>query len=159
MVTGHPAFPGATVAQRLASVLTADPPPIGGSADLLALNTVLARALSRDAARRHPSAGALLSELWRVSEGRWSAVLPAILAVLDFHNARDAADDDWIGGGLAETMGATLARTPGLTLMPRDKVQLARAASRSATADDAAVDVGLALGCRWVLGGTYARLG
>jgi serine/threonine-protein kinase len=158
MVTGRPAFPGVTVAQRLASVLTADPPPLGDSADLLALNAVVARALSRDRARRYPSSGALLSDLWRIGEGRWSAVLPAILAVLDLHNT-GAADDDWIGSGLAETMGATLARTPDLTLIPRDKVEQARAACRSTTPAEMAVEVGLTLGCRWVLGGTYRKLG
>ena len=158
MVCGRPAFPGASVAQRLAAVLTTDPPPLGDSADLAAVNAVVAHAISRDRARRHPSAGAFLSDLWRIGEGRWSPVLPAILAVLELHNL-GPADDDWIGSGLAESMGATLARTPGLTIMPRDKVAQARAACAPATPDEIAAAVGLALGCRWVLGGMYRKLG
>jgi serine/threonine-protein kinase len=159
MLTGRAAFPGATVAERLAAVLTRDPAPLEGSPEMLAAQAVVSRALARDPARRYPSAAAMLSDLMRASAGEWPVDLPDTLAVLDFRNLTSNAEDDWIGSGVAESVGLVFGLTPGIMLAPRDAVLRARAAARGETLEAIAVEVGLGLGCRWVLAGTYHRLG
>jgi TolB-like protein/tetratricopeptide (TPR) repeat protein/predicted Ser/Thr protein kinase len=159
MLAGRPAFPGVTAAERLAAVLTQDPPALTGANVRAELSAVIARALARDRGRRYPSGAALLSDLFRISAGEWSADLPDTLAVLDFQNLAEGTEDDWIGSGMGESLGSTLGRTPGLTLVARANTQAAQAACRAPAAEDTAMNVGSALGCRWVLTGEYRRLG
>src|ERR1700686_5192739 len=85
--------------------------------------------------------------------------MPDTLALLDFENVSGNADDNWIGSGIAESVAVDLGRVSGLTVLSRERVLKARAASRweSGVADPR--DVGLALGCRWMLSGGYQRAG
>ena len=85
--------------------------------------------------------------------------LPDTLAVLDFQNLTSASADDWIGSGLAESLAVDLGRTAGLTVIRRARVLKARAALRSTDQEAAAIELGLALPCRWVLAGAYQKLG
>jgi tetratricopeptide (TPR) repeat protein len=158
-LSGRPAFGGLTATERLAAVLSKDIAPLTTPPVPAELNAVLARALARDPSRRYPSAPAFLSDLIKVSAGEWTADLPQTIAVLDFQNLTGAAADDWIGSGMAESLGVDLGRAGGLTVVPRAKVLKARASLRSTDQDSAAVELGLALACRWVLAGEYRRLG
>ncbi len=84
------------------------------------------------------------------------------IAVLPFTNVTGAATDEWIGAGVAETLGAALAATPTTAFVP--PADLARA-HRDATgvdldpADTAAVLAACrALGIRWLVAGEYQRV-
>ena len=79
--------------------------------------------------------------------------LPNTLAIADFRNLTGNADDDWIGSGFAESLATDLARLPGVSLIPRDKVRQAGSAGRDTA------ELGRVLGCRWVLSGAFQRLG
>src|SRR5262249_45732259 len=57
------------------------------------------------------------------------------------------------GSGFAESLSTDLARLPGVSLVPREKVLKARAGAESGGAD-----IGRILGCRWVLSGAYQRV-
>ena len=159
MVSGHPAFPGRQTTERLAAILTRDPPPLG-----VAVAPIVERALAKDRNARYRSASAMLSDLRALSEGDVGAppsMLPQTLAVLDFRNLSGRTDDDWIGSGVAESVSADLARAPGLTIVGREKL-LATARSRVEQTGDHIKDalaLGSLLGCRWILVGSYQRLG
>lgn len=159
MLTGLPAFPGANATERLAAVLSRDPDPLTGDPAQAGLGAVLARTLDRDPDRRYGSAGSMLAELARVSAGEWSADLPDTLAVLDFQNLAGVADDDWIGTGVTESIALALRGHPGIQLAPAGKSRSAQAACQAGTLEGQAAEVGLALGCRWVLTGHYRRAG
>ena len=161
LIAGRPAFPGATVTERIAAILTRDPPPLTGPGVRPPLNEIVRRALARNRDDRYPSASALLSDLRSSSSSAALAPLPQTLAVLDLRNLAGRADDDWIGSGVAETLTADLARVSGLTVVSRDKVLKT---ARQALAADAAgapdlFELGGRLGCRWVLSGSYQRIG
>ena len=159
MLSGRPAFTGRTTAERLAAVLSKDPAPFDRPGVGPELTAVLERACSRALDRRYPSAPAFLSDLLKITAGEWSADLPAALAVLDFQNEMDAPADDWIGSGMAESLELDLARSSSLTVVARDKVLRASHTLRSTDPTSRAAELGLALGCRWVLTGTCRRLG
>ena len=148
-----------TTAERLAAVLSVDPAPFDRPGVGSELKAVLQRALSREPDRRYPSAAAFLSDLLKITAGEWSADLPAALAVLDLQNMMDAPADDWIGSGMAQSLEIDLARTSALTVVARDKTLRASHTLRATDPTSRAAELGLALGCRWVLTGTYRRLG
>jgi TolB-like protein/tetratricopeptide (TPR) repeat protein len=155
-VSGERAFPGRTAAERMAAILSRDPSPLrvsGAPAELWAL---LARALAREPSLRYPSAASFLSDLRRVTAGEFVAAMPDTLAVMDFENLSRNPDDDWIGSGVAESVAAELARVPGLSVVARAKaVKVLKGLGGAADA----LELGHALGCRWVLSGSYQRVG
>jgi non-specific serine/threonine protein kinase len=155
-VSGERAFPGRTAAERMEAILSRDPSPLrvsGAPAELWAL---LARALAREPSLRYPSAASFLSDLRRVTAGEFVAAMPDTLAVMDFENLSRNPDDDWIGSGVAESVAAELARVPGLSVVARAKaVKVLKGLGGAADA----LELGHALGCRWVLSGSYQRMG
>lgn len=160
MLTGRAAFPGATPAERVSASLTREPAPLVGSERLVALEAICRRALSKEPQARYPSASAFLRELRHLAEGTVGADVPQTLAVMDLRNLSGRPEDDWLGSGIAESVAADLVRLPGLTMVPRPKVF--RAVRDAASSDRDAVDpleVGAVLGCRWVLHGSFQRLG
>jgi serine/threonine protein kinase/Tfp pilus assembly protein PilF len=153
---GARAFPGRTAGERMAAILTRDPAPLPGTDTPPDLRALLARALARDPSRRYQTAAAFLSDLRRAAAGEFIASLPDTLAVMDFENLSRNPEDDWIGSGVAESVAAELSRVPGLSVVAREKALKVR----KALADSAdALDLGHALGCRWVLSGSYQRMG
>src|SRR5437870_593545 len=83
-LSGKRAFPGKTAGERIAAILTRDPPPLEGVGFPSELRAVLSRALAREPSQRYPSAASFLSDLRRASAGEFVAALPDTLAVMDF---------------------------------------------------------------------------
>jgi TolB-like protein/Tfp pilus assembly protein PilF len=158
-LTGAPAFPGETAAQRIAAILADEPLPLSGDPISPEIRSVLGRALARDPAKRYPSAAAFLADLRAVSTGEFVAELPDTLAVIDFQNLSRDPDDDWIGSGIAESLGADLSLLPGLTVVPRESVLRERGRAGAAGRAPDALELGRLLGCRWILSGGYQRMG
>jgi eukaryotic-like serine/threonine-protein kinase len=161
MIAGRPAFPGANASERVAAILTRNPPPLAGAGVSTTLNQIIMRALAKEPAARPRTASALLSELRAATAGDHAAALPQTLAVVDLRNLAGRAEDDWIGSGVAESLAADLTRVPGLTVVARPRVlRTAREASAAANGEPAdPLEIGSLLGCRWVLSGSYQRLG
>ena len=159
MLTGQPAFPGASAVARLAAVLSKKPPRIEAPGVPPGLAAMVERAMSRTPDARYPNAASMLRELIAVSSGDWTHALPDTLAILDFDNLSADGRDDWIGSGIADSLGADLGRSSGLTVVPRDAVLRSRARLQAGTPESRAVELGLGLGCRWVLTGDYERMG
>jgi serine/threonine protein kinase/tetratricopeptide (TPR) repeat protein len=158
-ISGERAFPGRTAGERITAILSRDPPAVSRAGTPPELHALLSKALARDADRRYPSASAFLSDLRRVGSGEFVSTMPDTLALLDFENVSGNADDNWIGSGIAESVAVDLGRVSGLTVLSRERVLKARAASRSESGVVDPRDVGLALGCRWLLSGGYQRAG
>jgi len=154
MLAGRPAFPGDSAASRIAAILSPDLPPPPSDRVSAEAADVVARALARDRERRYPSAAAFLSDLRALASGDLRVLLPDTVAIVDFRNLSSSSEDDWIGSGFAESLSADLARVPGISLVPREKVLQARSG-----AAERAEGIGRLLGCRWVLSGAYQRMG
>jgi len=151
-LTGAAAFPGANPMARLGATLSRDPAPLPAALpDGLA--RVVTQALARDPDERPASAGAFLTDLRLLLEGRLAPKPNRCLAVLDFRNLGGDPDDDWIGSGIAESLMADLGRQPEMTLVARDRAIAALAAHTDP------LDAGLHLGCSGVLAGACQRAG
>jgi serine/threonine protein kinase len=159
MLTGRPAFPGASAAERLVAILARDPDPIEDPEVTPSLMAAVMRALARDPQRRYPSAAAFLSDLQAVSEGESIGQLPDAIAILDFDNLSENPTHAWIATGLAEALATDLRNVQGLDVLPRERVLKGRAAVGGASSESPAAAIGLRLGCRWVLVGTYQVIG
>lgn len=154
MLGGRPAFPGATVAARIAATLSHDPDPIPAVAP--ALNAVLKKALARDPGDRYGDAAGFHRDLRDARSGLAVAAVPDSLAILDFDLRSADPGDGWIGTGVAESLAADLARATGLKPVTRPRVQQARAAAGEGADPHR---VGLLLGCRWLVSGSIQKLG
>jgi len=85
---------------------------------------------------------------------------PKTVAVFDFANISANPDDDWLSGGIAETLTADLKRVHELTLVPRTPIVQSMAGRSAAeiTAEDV-VKAGKAFGAKWAVWGGYQRFG
>lgn len=158
-LTGQPAFPGTTPAERIAAVFDGNVPSFDAGGISAALDPVVRRSLARDPEKRYPSPAEFLSDIRRVSEGKVVAELPDTLAIIDFENLSRQGEDDWIGSAMAESLGSDLARAEGLQVVAREKVLRARAQSTEDHSVMDATSAGRALGCRWILTGGYQKMG
>jgi len=85
---------------------------------------------------------------------------PNTVAVFDFTNASANPDDDWLSGGIAETLTTDLKRIASLRLVPRNQVIMASAAQvEGEITDEQVVNVGKAIGAHWGLWGSYQKFG
>ena len=155
MITGRPAFPGSTQTERIAAILSRDTDPIGCGDFPVELNAVLRKSLARDSSLRYPTAASFLSELRRGGSGDLKIQLPNSLVVFDFANLGRRSEDDWIGEGMAESLNTSLAQVPGLRVVPRES--LLRLQASTPTSDPRSL--GLTLGCRWLVAGTFQKMG
>jgi TolB-like protein/predicted Ser/Thr protein kinase len=158
-LSGHPAFNGTTPAQVLTAIISREAPSLAGAGIPPELNAVLSRALGRDRCDRYSSSAEFLSDLRRLGSGDSVAALPDTLAVVDLRNLTRNPEDDWIGSGIAESLATDLLKLPGLSVVGRDRVLKIRAALEMAATAWEARDLGLALGCRWVLSGSFQKMG
>ena len=81
-----------------------------------------------------------------------------VLAVIPFHNISGAAGDDWIGGGIAETLMADLQGAATVDVIAQEAVLEAMSAI-GFTGAVPVLEVGRRLGARWLVTGGYQRLG
>jgi len=158
-LSGEPAFPGDTAAERIAAILYDEAKPLRTGGVPAEIAAVLARALARDPERRYRTAAAFLADLRAAASGEFVAPLPETLAVLDFENLSKNPDDEWLGSGIAESLGADLARLSGLAVAPRERVLAVRASLGGAAPGSEAHEIGRLLPCRWILSGAYQRVG
>ena len=82
------------------------------------------------------------------------------VAIVPFTNLTEAAGDDWIGAGIAESLATGLPSQ--YSVISRERVPgtaNAAAANGGSTPPDEALDVGRRLGARYVVSGAYQRLG
>ncbi len=174
-LVGRPAFPGKTPAERLVAILTKHVPPTDGAQIPKDLEAILETALSHDLSRRYGSAANFLTDLRSVGSSHAIAALPNTVAVIDFSHLSGGPDTNWIGSGIAESLSTTLAKLPGLQVVPRETVLSATRASldsprrqdeeQFALVDPVACDeatavdraIGFLLGCRMIVSGTFEK--
>jgi TolB-like protein len=81
-------------------------------------------------------------------------------AVLLFTNISRNAADDWLGDGIAETVAADLAASPGVAVVGRDRLDEGLVEGGVSTNDAmAATELGRRVGAQWVVTGGYQRVG
>lgn len=158
-LTGKAVFGGSSPDERLAAIMMRELDVAGLVSRGLPPNLapILSRALSRDPDRRYPNAMAFHRALAALQDGRIDTSLPDIVAVIDFESLTRDPPHDWLSAGFAESLVHALARAGGLEIVPRSRVARAlRALEAPANRD---LELGLSLGCGWVVSGAYETAG
>jgi TolB-like protein len=113
MLTGRPAFTGATFAAILHAVGYLDPPPLDGSPELAAINAVLRHAMAKQPSQRiarADSLAAMLSEVSELPEGaRPSSRTVTRLVVLPLRVLRPDPETDFLAFSIADAVSVALA--------------------------------------------------
>ena len=150
MLTGRPAFSGSTLPAVYNAVLTEQPPPLVGEADVIAADRVIQRALSKRPADRwqdvRAMAQAVRDALALVDTGPARQVRTVTrLIVLPFKVLRPDPEIDFLASGLPEAISSSLSALETLTV--RSTAAAARFAEGTpdlkALAAEAGVDVAL----------------
>ncbi len=82
------------------------------------------------------------------------------VAVLNFENLSGNPEDAWLSAGIPETVTVDLKRVGSLTVIARaDVVKATAGVSTSELTAERVADFGGSLGARWVVWGTYQKIG
>ncbi len=157
-LTGRRLFDGASGSERMARVLTSTVPALEPQGAPRGIDAILARALAKNPAERFASASEFLVSLQALGAGGRASAMPDTVAVVDLENASADPSDAWIGSAVAEQLTGDLARVGGLQVVARERVIRSRDVAGGGGADDA-LERARALGCRWLLSGSFQRSG
>jgi len=121
MVTGKRAFRGRTAVEVLHATLYDQPPALGGSPAVAALDQLVRRALSKDPEDRPADAAAMAAELGAVplafdSEATPRVVTMTRLMVLPFRQLRPDAETDFLAFSLPDAITASLSGLSALVV-------------------------------------------
>ncbi len=150
MLAGRPAFSGSSLPAIYNAVLSEQPPPLVGDADVIAADRVIQRALAKRPADRWPSAAAMaqaVREALALSDTGPTQQVRTVtrLIVLPFRLLRPDSEIDFLASSLPEAISASLSALESVTV--RSTAAAARFAADGvdlkALAADAGVDVAL----------------
>jgi eukaryotic-like serine/threonine-protein kinase len=154
-LTGRSACLSSTVAGRLAATLSDPLPLLEGAGVPAELMSVLGHALARNRSERHPSATAFLKELQALEFQEENRMQTGTIAVIDLENLSANPDHDWIGSGIADHLREDFGRLPDARIVTRKRILQTCAAREKVGAPASVSELGLALGARWVMSGSY----
>ncbi|MGI9515845.1 MAG: protein kinase domain-containing protein, partial [Pirellulaceae bacterium] len=158
-ISGQPAFPGKTPTERMANILSRDPAALAGDSTCSQINAVLRKALSRDRRQRYESVGEFMLDLTLSASGELRMALPNSLVVMEFDNISGNPDDQWIATGIAESITADLSGAAGIEVTARARLQQVQNELVDENSQLDRRQVGLALGCRWMVSGGFQKMG
>lgn len=158
-ITGRRLFDGGSASERMAQVLTAPVPPLEPQGAPRGIDALLARALEKNPADRFASASEFLVALQEIGSGGRASAMPDTVAVVDLENASADPADAWIGSAVAEQLTGDLARVSGLQVVARERVLRSRGAAADGSGEADALERARTLGCRWLLSGSFQRVG
>jgi len=123
---------------------------------------VIDRCMSREPAARFKDARDLSTALlgWGSDIKLPAETAGPTLAIMDFRNIGGAANLEWLGAGIAETLSADLAKLKSVRIASRGRVvQSLRRLGNSSDDPGTAIELGRSLGARWVVTGGYQQVG
>jgi len=170
MLTGQPPFQSEYEQAIAYSILYETPEPVSKKCPtvLPELEQIIARLLVKDVSLRADSVTGVLQALESLQmsqnyssrtatpeENSWQNTI----GVLDFTNITANPADDWLAGGIAETVTVDLKRISALKVVGREMV--ARAITQlpqQKVSQDKMIDLGHLLKVRWIVWGAYQKI-
>jgi eukaryotic-like serine/threonine-protein kinase len=150
MVAGRPPFSGGSIFEVATAILKDEPPALGGSSSIIALDRVIQRALRKQPDARYQTAAAFAQDLRGAMLVTESTEVPSVrpmtrLVVLPFRVLRPDPAIDFLAFSLADAISSALSGLPSLVV----RSTAAAAAFATGTPDFAALaralDVDVAL--------------
>ncbi|MGB5293571.1 MAG: protein kinase [Thermoanaerobaculia bacterium] len=184
MLVGEPAFGGDNEGAVLNRVLNQEPAPPSSRRPGIApgFDRLVGRALAKDPDHRYPTAVDLRSDLEALQvEAADSDDQPTLLeipeeptpvvttdlspglntiAVLEFTNVSGDSEAEWLSGGIAESVTADLKKVGSLRVVDRRRVMQTLASVPNGMAgDEDLASAGRSLGSRWLVSGSFQKMG
>jgi serine/threonine-protein kinase len=121
MVAGRPPFTGGSVFEVATAILKDEPPALGGSSTIIALDRVIQRALRKQPDARYQTAPAFAQDLRSAMLVTESAEVPSVrpvtrLVVLPFRVLRPDPSIDFLAFSLADAISSALSGLPALVV-------------------------------------------
>jgi len=158
MLTGRPAFAGRTMMEVFHATLYENPPALGGSPGIAAVDRVIRRALSKRPEDRHPRAADMAQELRAallLHDPRAAPLLRAVtrIIVLPFRLLRPDPETDFLAFSLPDSITSSLSGLESLVV--RSSLNAARFAGDASDLKRIAVEAEVDI----VLSGSLIRAG
>lgn len=171
LLAGRSPFGTGNAVSVLDAILREEPPLLTRLNEQVSpeLQQIVRRMMAKDRERRYPGMREVCADLdallqQRERSGKLAlngAAVPESLAVMSFANITNEREDDWLGTGIAETVTADLKSLVGVTVVGRERIfeVLRKLAGPSPNPDEGlAIELGRAVGARWVVTGGYQRI-
>ncbi len=171
MLTGKPPFRGDYAQAIVYSILHETPEPISKIRPEVPpeWEQMIARMLMKDVTMRYSTARELLPVLENLQTPKGRSVRRAVpeieawqntIVVLDFTNITANPADDWLAGGIAETVTVDFKRISALKVVSREMVARAIAQlPQQKVTEEKMIDLGNLLKVRWIVWGAYQKMG
>jgi len=160
LLSGRCPFQGGNAVEILEALLRDERPalPSGGTPLEAGLADLVRLMLAKDRSARPSGMREVLHTLEMLAAGAAPEAAddePSV-AVLSFTNITRNPEDDWLGTGIAETVGAGLTDVRGISVVSRERVmEMLRTVASTEAGDSLAVRIGCELGARYVIDGGY----
>ncbi|HEX9975093.1 MAG TPA: protein kinase [bacterium] len=171
MLTGKQPFRGEYDQAIVYSIMHETPDPISQFRPEIALDLeqIIARSMIKDKEMRYGSVTELLQALENLQAPKGASVRKTIpdietwentIVVLDFTNITANPADDWLAGGIAETVTVDFKRISALKVISREMVARAVAQfPQQRVTEEKMIDLGNMLKVRWIVWGAYQKMG
>jgi tetratricopeptide (TPR) repeat protein/tRNA A-37 threonylcarbamoyl transferase component Bud32 len=171
MLTGKQPFRGEYDQAIVYSIMHEAPDPLSQFRPEISpdLEQIIARAVIKDKEMRYGSVTELLQALENLQAPKGTSVRRAVpdvetwentIVVHDFTNITANPADDWLAGGIAETVTVDFKRISALKVISREMV--ARAVAQlplQKVTEEKMIDLGNMLKVRWIVWGAYQKMG
>ena len=164
MAAGRLPYGELTGTALLGAILRGDAPPLSHYNPTIspALTELIERAMALRPEQRFQTATELLAAMRALpiaptaALSRSPALHAVLLAIVDFQNISNDATVDWLGTGIAETLGNDLQKLPSVRVVSRQRMReaLQRLGSQSREGE-----LGRAVKAHWLVSGSYQRSG
>jgi eukaryotic-like serine/threonine-protein kinase len=173
LITGHLPFQGEYESALMYQIINETPPSVRDYRPDVpdGLESILLRMLEKVPADRYDSCTSVIEALRTVVRGEQPPPEPVAkkpereesslsVAVIDFQNITGHDDDEWLSGGIAETVTVDLAKISLLRVVSRERVQKILAQYEDSNfSDRRIIDVGQQLKVGWIVWGAYQKMG
>ena len=121
MVAGRPPFAGGSIFEVATAILKDEPPALGGSSSIIALDRIIQRALRKQPDARYQTAAAVAQDLRGAMLVTDSSEVPSVrpvtrLVVLPFRLLRPDPSIDFLAFSLADAISSALSGLPALVV-------------------------------------------
>lgn len=165
LLTGRSPFKGEYESEIVYKIVNETAPPVSqflpdASPDLI---SIIDRMLEKEPDTRNDTITGVLTEFKKLQGKSHQPSMKKepenSVAVIDFMNLTGNTDDDWLSGGIAETVTVDLKKVSSLKVVSRESIlKLLSSYGKQKFSEQQIIDLGHRLHVRWIIWGAFQKL-